>query len=115
MKPDASPQKTSIYTAAMEVYHTAAELIGLDRRVRFELEEPDYEHIFYVTAQLEDRLCPLSDADAAKYSTLAASTIAEKSTLVPLYDGKLILRSGALRGEGVVHVENAVIRLGQKL
>jgi len=28
----------------MEVFHRAADLIGLDRRVRMELEEPDYEH-----------------------------------------------------------------------
>ena len=37
------PPRPTIYTEAMEVFHRAADLIGLDRRVRMELEEPDYE------------------------------------------------------------------------
>ena len=49
--PNPTPKRT-IYTEAMEVFHRAADLIGLDRRVRLELEEPDYEHIFYVTVKL---------------------------------------------------------------
>src|SRR5207253_2643625 len=39
--PPAQPRKT-IYTEAMEIFHRAAELMGLDSRVRLELEEPDY-------------------------------------------------------------------------
>lgn len=115
MKPEPTSKTHSIYTEAMEVFHSAADLIGLDHRVRLELEEPDYEHIFYVTAQLEDRLVPLADAEAANYGSLAPSSIIEKNMLVPLYDGKLILRPGALRGAGVVHIEGGVIRLGAKL
>jgi len=56
--------KRTIYTDAMEIFHRAADLIGLDARVRLELEEPDYEHIFYVTVKLKDRLVPLEPADA---------------------------------------------------
>ncbi len=53
----------------MEVFQNAADLIGLDNRVRLELEEPDYEHIFYVTAKLHDRLVPL-DKEVDKYTDL---------------------------------------------
>jgi glutamate dehydrogenase (NAD(P)+) len=114
MKESTDLSRKSIYEEAMEVFNTAADLIHLDKRVRLELEEPDFEHIFYVTAQLEDRLVPLTDADAARYANLAPSSIIEKNTLIPLYDGKIILKPGALRGEGVVHVENGVMRLANK-
>ena len=59
--------RSTIYTEAMEVFHRAADLIGLDRRVRMELEEPDYEHIFYVTVKLHTRLAPLvQDAERGR-------------------------------------------------
>jgi glutamate dehydrogenase (NAD(P)+) len=111
---DISSTKKSIFAEAMEVFHTAADLINLDYRIRLELEEPDFEHIFYVTAQLEDRLVPLPDKDVPRYAPLAASSIIERNALEPLYDGKIILKPGALRGEGVVHVENGVLRLANK-
>lgn len=110
MKVDAE-KKTSIYTEAMEIFHRAADLVGLDRRVRLELEEPDYEHIFYVTAQLEDRLVPVPESEVSSYASLAPSSIVEKGNIVPLYDGKLILKQAGLRGQGIVHTENGVIRL----
>ena len=50
------PRRT-VYTEAMEIFDRAADLIELDKRVRLELEEPDYEHIFYVTAKLKDGWC----------------------------------------------------------
>jgi glutamate dehydrogenase (NAD(P)+) len=111
---DISTGKRSIYNEAMQVFHTAADLINLDHRVRFELDEPDFEHIFYLTAQLEDRLVPVPESAASKYSSLLPSSIAERGNLVMLYDGKIILKPGALRGQGPVHVENGVIRLGAK-
>ena len=63
--------KKTIYTEAMEIFEHAADLIGLDPRVRLELEEPDYEHIFYVTVKLRERLVPLSKDDQKKYVDLA--------------------------------------------
>jgi glutamate dehydrogenase (NAD(P)+) len=57
-RPPAELKRPTVYTEAMEVFHRAADLIGLDRRVRMELEEPDYEHIFYVTVKLHTRLSP---------------------------------------------------------
>lgn len=102
----------NIYLEAMEIFHHAADLINLDRRIRLELEEPDYEHIFYVTAGLADRLAPLSASESSNYGKLAASTIGPEF-LTPLYDGKFILRPGALR-EGSVMVDGGVLRLNNK-
>ncbi|MFO0722341.1 MAG: Glu/Leu/Phe/Val dehydrogenase [Myxococcota bacterium] len=102
----------NIYLEAMEIFHAAADLIGLDRRIRLELEEPDYEHIFYVTADLEDRLVPLPESEAAQYSKLAASNVPSEY-LTPLYDGKMILSPRALR-EGSISTENGVLRLASK-
>src|SRR2546423_10616592 len=82
------PKRPTIYTEAMEVFHRAADLIGLDRRVRMELEEPDYEHIFYVTVKLHTRLIPLpADAkdDQDKYKDLKDSELLPDG-LEPLLD-----------------------------
>ncbi|AKU91602.1 NAD-specific glutamate dehydrogenase [Vulgatibacter incomptus] len=96
----------------MEVFHAAADLVGLNGRVRLELEEPDYEHIFYVTADLNDRLAPIAPAEGARYAKLAASSL-RQDALIPLFDGKFSLRPDGLRGADL-HVENGVIRLGEK-
>ena len=61
--PAPQPRKT-IYTEAMEIFERAADAMGLDKRVRLELEEPDYEHIFYVTTRLKDRLVPVAAGGA---------------------------------------------------
>lgn len=102
----------NIYLEAMEIFHHAADLIHMDRRIRLELEEPDYEHIFYVTADLNDRLAPLSASDSSAFGKLSSSTI-NPDFLIPLYDGKYILKPGALR-EGTVVTEGGVLRLGNK-
>lgn len=109
-----SEKRKTVYTEAMEVFHAAADLTGLDRRVRLELEEPDYEHIFYVTANLNDRLVPLAQNEHARYEKLAESKLRNAAGLIPLFDGKLILRGDALRGADI-HVENGVIRLPRGL
>jgi glutamate dehydrogenase (NAD(P)+) len=85
----------------MEIFDRAADLIGLDRRVRFELDEPDYEHIFYVTAKLKDRLVPLSEAEARSFSDLPASEVRNPDGLEMLPDGKIILNGKALLGSDV--------------
>jgi glutamate dehydrogenase (NAD(P)+) len=102
----------NIYLEAMEIFHAAADLIGLDRRIRLELEEPDYEHIFHVTADLQDRLVPVTGADAVPYENLPVSTITNEH-LIPLLDGKYILEPTALRSGGL-HVEGGVLRLAHK-
>ena len=57
----------------METFHRAADLIGMNPRVRMELEEPDFEHIFYVTIETRDRLVPLDARGAgARFKAAAA-------------------------------------------
>ena len=68
-------RRSNIYTEAMEVFHRAADLIGLDHRVRMELEEPDYEHIFYVTVKLHTRLTPLPASEAPAHLALGDSEL----------------------------------------
>src|SRR5688572_18722720 len=88
--PAPQPRKT-LYTEAMEIFHRAADLIKLDNRVRLELEEPDYEHIFYVTTRLKDRLVPLSAEQAKSFADLPVTTLRDAHGIEPLADGKLIL------------------------
>jgi glutamate dehydrogenase (NAD(P)+) len=107
----AEKPKRTIYTESMEIFEHAADLIGLDPRVRLELEEPDYEHIFYVTVKLRERLVPLSKEDQKKYADLASSRVTEG--LEPLSDGRYIIRGKALLRSDVT-VRDGVIRLGDK-
>ncbi|MCA9549720.1 MAG: Glu/Leu/Phe/Val dehydrogenase [Myxococcales bacterium] len=107
---DAEPTSLNLYEQAMGVFRDAADLIDLDRRVRLELEQPDYEHIFYLTTQLQDRLVPLAEIEQGVHANLKPSVIVAPDALEPLYDGTLILSAGALR-EGTVHTDNGVIRL----
>ncbi|MBK8256073.1 MAG: Glu/Leu/Phe/Val dehydrogenase [Polyangiaceae bacterium] len=102
----------NIFDESMEVFHSAADLIGLAPRIRLELEQPDYEHIFYVTTNLADRLVPTSAADAGNMEDLPASS-PEKAGLVPLFDGKYVLRPTALRS-GVLHAKDRFIKLEGK-
>lgn len=100
----------NVFDESMEVFHEAADLIGLAPRVRLELEQPDYEHIFYVTTRLDDRLVPLADADAK--GTLPAPSSIDRAALLPLFDGKIILRPEVLRS-GSLHLEDGRVRLGE--
>jgi glutamate dehydrogenase (NAD(P)+) len=101
MRAPAPTPKRTIYTEAMEIFHRAADLIGLDKRVRLELEEPDYEHIFYVTTKLKDRLVPLSPEEAKAFSDLPATQVRNPDGLERLADGKIILNGRALLGSDV--------------
>ncbi|WP_438021311.1 Glu/Leu/Phe/Val dehydrogenase [Sorangium sp. So ce315] len=105
--------ETNIFGESMAVFHTAADLIGLAPRIRLELEQPDYEHIFYITTQLQDRLVPFRGEAAAAYERLPASVIPNRAAITPLFNGKLILRPEALRS-GSIHVQDGVIRLGEQ-
>src|SRR3954465_4787045 len=95
--PAPTPKKT-IYTEAMEIFDRAAEIIALDRRVRLELEEPDYEHIFYVTAKLKDRLKPLSSEEAKPFADLPVTNVRDPTGLETLAYGWVILNGRALLG-----------------
>jgi glutamate dehydrogenase (NAD(P)+) len=98
--PARSPKRT-VYTEAMEIFDRAADLIGLDKRVRLELEEPDYEHIFYVTTKLKDRLVPLSAQDSKAFADLSVTQVRNPEGLERLADGKIILNGRALLGSDV--------------
>ena len=101
MRAPAPSAKRTVYTEAMEIFHRAADLIGLDKRVRLELEEPDYEHIFYVTTKLKDRLVPLAPEEAKAFSDLSVTQVRNPEGLERLADGKIILNGRALLGSDV--------------
>src|SRR5436305_4950222 len=107
--------RPTVYTEAMEVFHRAADLIGLDRRVRMELEEPDYEHIFYVTVKLHTRLIPLPPAqkdEHDKYKDLLDSELLPDG-LEPLLDGSFVFKRRALINANVF-MRDGVVRLKDK-
>jgi glutamate dehydrogenase (NAD(P)+) len=103
--------RPTVYTEAMEVFHRAADLIGLDRRVRMELEEPDYEHIFYVTVKLHTRLSPLTQ-DQDKFKDLPESELLPDG-LEPLLDGSFVFKRRALIGANLA-MRDGVVRLKGK-
>jgi glutamate dehydrogenase (NAD(P)+) len=88
--------KKSFYDEAMETFDRAAELIELNPRVRMELEEPDFEHIFYVTTELRDRLVPLAAEESPKFKDLQPSDMKAADALEPLANGNFILHRRAL-------------------
>lgn len=107
--PAPQPRKT-VYTEAMEIFHRAADAMNLDSRVRLELEEPDYEHIFYVTTKLKDRLVPVSAEEAKSFADLDVTKVRDAHGLERLFDGKIILNGKALLGSDV-HIRNGHLRM----
>jgi glutamate dehydrogenase (NAD(P)+) len=102
--------KKSFYDEAMETFHHAADLIDMHPRVRLELEEPDFEHIFYVTAELRDRLVPLDEDEVQKFRDLPASDVKAGDALEPLANGQYILhRRALLRAD--IHISKGVINI----
>src|SRR5512142_2377000 len=93
--PERTPSGSS-YEQSMATFHRAADLIRMDRRVRMELEEPDFEHIFHVTIETRDRLVPLPADDAARFAALPPSDVRAGEALEPLADGAFILHRRAL-------------------
>jgi len=107
--PAPQPRKT-VYTEAMEIFHRAADVMNLDSRVRLELEEPDYEHIFYVTTKLKDRLVPVTPEEAKNFGDLSVTKVRDPNGLERLFDGKIILNGKALLGSDVA-IKNGHLRL----
>src|SRR5262249_9796825 len=101
MRVPQTPPKRTLYTDAMEIFNSAADLINLAPRIRLELEEPDYEHIFYVTAKLKDRLVPLPPEAAREFGDLAVTQVRNHEGLERLADGRIILNGKALLGSDV--------------
>jgi glutamate dehydrogenase (NAD(P)+) len=105
-------KKASIYTEAMETFNRAADLISMHPRVRLELEEPDFEHIFYVTVDVKDRLQALSEEEAGRFGDLPPSSVKAGEALEPLANGDCVLHRRALLDadltmrEGVIRIPN---------
>jgi len=89
-------RRKSLFDESMEAFYRAAELIKLDPRVRLELEEPDFEHIFYITIETRDRLVPVTKEDEARFKDLPASSVKAGEALEPLANGQLVLHRRAL-------------------
>jgi len=105
--------RKSFYEEAMETFHRAADLIGMNPRVRLELEEPDFEHIFYVTVETRDRLVPVDADDGARYRDLPPSDVKAADALEPLANGSFILHRRALL-EADITMRKGVIRIPGK-
>jgi glutamate dehydrogenase (NAD(P)+) len=103
----------SFYEDAMETFHRAADLIGMHPRVRMELEEPDFEHIFYVTIETRDRLVPLTAEEQARAGELPPSDVKAAGALEPLANGQFILHRRALL-EADVTTRDRVINIPGK-
>ncbi len=100
----------SFYRESMDSFHRAADLIHMNPRVRMELEEPDFEHIFHVTIETADRLTPLPEAERPGFADLPPTRV-RPGALEPLATGAFVLHPGALLAsdvtlrQGVVHLE----------
>jgi glutamate dehydrogenase (NAD(P)+) len=68
----------------------------MNPRVQMELEEPDFEHIFYVTIDTRDRLVPLTPEEQAEAGSLPPSDVRAADALEPLANGSYILHRRAL-------------------
>src|SRR5215208_4022413 len=111
---DREPKRT-VYTEVMEHFRVAADLIHLDPRIRLELSEPDFEHIFYVTIQTRDRLVPLEADEEPRFKDLPFSSSGAAGAFEPLADGNFVLHRRALLDADIT-LREGVIRLpGQGL
>ncbi len=88
--------RRGLYEGAAQTFQRAADLVRLHPRVRLELEEPDFEHIFYLTIDARDRLVPLEAAEAQPFHDLPPSTVAAGEALEPLANGTFVLHPRAL-------------------
>lgn len=104
---------TNVFGESLVVFHEAADLIGLHPRIRLELEQPDYEHIFYVTARVAERLVPVLPADGAAFADLPASNI-DPGHLTPLFDGTIGVGADVFGHARSLSVRDNVVRLDDR-
>src|SRR5512133_2974870 len=97
----------------MDTFNRAADLIRLHPRVRLEIEEPDFEHIFYVTIDTRDRLVPLGPEHEALHADIPDSDVKAADAFEPLADGKFILHRRALL-EADITIRRGVLRIPGK-
>jgi glutamate dehydrogenase (NAD(P)+) len=105
--------KKSFYDEAMETFHRAADFIGMNPRVRMELEEPDFEHIFYVTIETRDRLVPLTPEEQTAAGSVPPSDVRAADALEPLANGSYILHRRALLAADIT-TRNRIINIPGK-
>ena len=105
--------KKSFYEEAMEVFSRAADLIAMNPRTRMELEEPDFEHIFYVSIETRDRLVPLQEDELSPFRGLPPSDVKAADALEPLANGSFILHRRALLSANL-HMAGGVINIPGK-
>ena len=106
------PRKTA-FQESMDTFNRAADLIRLHPRVRLEIEEPDFEHIFYVTIDTRDRLVPLGAEEEARHADIPDSDVRAADAFEPLADGKFILHRRALL-EADITIRRGVLRIPGK-
>jgi glutamate dehydrogenase (NAD(P)+) len=105
--------RKTAFRESMDTFDRAAELIRLHPRVRLEIEEPDFEHIFYVTIDTRDRLVPLGPEQEGDFRDLPASDVKAADAFEPLADGKFILHRRALL-EADITIRRGVLRIPGK-
>jgi glutamate dehydrogenase (NAD(P)+) len=98
------------FSQAMESFEQAATLMQLHPRIRLELQEPDCEHAFYLTVDMEERLLPLGEAEAKAFATLPISSFPALQNLERLSDNSLVLPPKAFRQANVA-MKDGHIRL----
>jgi glutamate dehydrogenase (NAD(P)+) len=105
--------RKSAFQESMDTFNRAADLIRLHPRVRLEIEEPDFEHIFYVTIDTRDRLVPLGPEHEARHADIPDSDVKAADAFEPLADGKFILHRRALL-EADITIRRGVLRIPGK-
>ena len=105
-----------IYEEQMQMFHRVAELIQLPPRIRMELSQPTKEVMLNFTADMEDRLRPVPDAEAPRYSHVPPSNIAfdrdfiVENHLEVLADGSVVFNPNVFE-EGRLALVDGALRL----
>ncbi|MFT5429472.1 MAG: glutamate dehydrogenase (NAD(P)+) [Myxococcota bacterium] len=104
-----------VYEEQMLQFHRVADLVDLPPRVRLELSQPTKEIMLNFTAQLEDRLKPIPEAEWHLYSNVPRSDVQVTGDFIAehglevLADGDIIFSRGMF-GAGRLSLENGVVR-----